>query len=519
MGAGTELIHGSDWGAAFRNKPILLKTNQEVSAFLEGKIKKNMVMQEDTCTLSTNDSYRNRNTTYEIPNSEKGSTFLGFGFLMRDETSSIKGRLDSTNDVDFYNFTIPYNRTLQNHFEVEIYMELPEGCKYTMTLYDEYGNQVGKAEGDGGNRKSLTIPNWDTSTNRYCIRIENENGEEISPDDYYKIGCHILEKTDTEKTDTEKTDTEKTDAIRDAYGAWQTAKSRGLPNQQEYLDRYNALLQEAEADYAKEVEALHQKQYESLPKEQQYKGGKTAEELLRDLADGRELNEAEQEYLKIFANLSDFEKAKQKAGLKNNFSQEFVRELERQGISKDDIEGMNVRISGSGAVTVDGIKDEAVRKQVESLIQEKYGDPMYQYYIGIADSIGNLSPQVYEYATEIQEVMRYLKGAAGQDIDLKDLYLTADGRIGGLPEKVGDMVNHTKNNAKIDRIKDMLTDIIQKIGRHQAIPYFSSAFQFSGGELQVADTGFAADTDTLEKELSPSYARSQAYRYKFRRVL
>lgn len=509
MGAGTEEIHGSDWGAAFRNKPIMLKTNKEVSAFLEGKIRKNMIMQEDTCTLSTNDSYRNQNTTYEIPNSEKGSAFLDFGFLMRDETSSLKGRLDSAKDVDFYNFTIPYNRTLQNKFDVEIYMELPEGCNYTMTLYDEYGNQVGKAEWNSGNRKSLTVPNWDTSTNKYCIRIENENGEEISPEDYYKIGCHISEMKDTQKTD----------AVREAYGAWQIAKSRGLPNQQEYLDRYNALLQKAEADYAKEVEALHQEQYESLPKEQQYKGGKTAEELLQDLADGRDLNEAEREYIKIFANLSDFEKAKQKAGLKSDFSREFVQELERQGISKDDIEGMNVRISGSGAVTVDGIQDEAVRKQVESLIEEKYGDQMYQYYIGIADSIGNLSPQIYEYATEIQEVMRYLKGAAGQDIDLKDLYLTADGRIGGLPEKVGNMVNHTKNNAKIDRIKDMLTDIIQKIGRYQDIPYFSAAFQFSEGKFEIADSGFGIDVDALGKALLPHYGGSQTYQYKFRKIL
>ena len=80
MDAGTEEIHGSGWGAAFRNKPIMLKTNKEVSAFLEGKIKKNMVMQEDTCTLSTNDSYRNRNTTYEIPDSEKAARFWILAF-------------------------------------------------------------------------------------------------------------------------------------------------------------------------------------------------------------------------------------------------------------------------------------------------------------------------------------------------------------------------------------------------------------------------------------------------------
>ena len=121
MGAGTEEIHGSDWGAAFRQKPVFLMTGKETKAYFEGKIKRNMTLQEDTCTLSTNDSYRNRNTTYEMPNSEKGSVFLDFGFLVRDETSRLKGRLDGVGDVDFYNFSIPYNRTLQNNFNIEIY--------------------------------------------------------------------------------------------------------------------------------------------------------------------------------------------------------------------------------------------------------------------------------------------------------------------------------------------------------------------------------------------------------------
>lgn len=56
-------MQGSAWGAAFRNKPIMLKTTAEAAAFLEGKIIKNVVLNEDSCTLSTNNSYRN-NTTY-----------------------------------------------------------------------------------------------------------------------------------------------------------------------------------------------------------------------------------------------------------------------------------------------------------------------------------------------------------------------------------------------------------------------------------------------------------------------
>ena len=115
---------------------------------------------------------RDRHTSYEVSD-KKGSTFLDLDFLIKDETSSLKGMLSDKNDVDFYNFSIPFNRTIQNYFGVQIYMDMPEGYDYDLTLYDEYGNQVGKAEWDGEGRKTLTIPNWDT--NKMCIRDRGES--------------------------------------------------------------------------------------------------------------------------------------------------------------------------------------------------------------------------------------------------------------------------------------------------------------------------------------------------------
>ncbi len=76
---------------------------------------------------------------------------------------------------------------------------------------------------------------------------------------------------------------------------------------------------DTEKNYTKEMEKLHQKQFESLPEEKQYKGGRTVDELLQDMAEGKTLDDAETEYVKIFANLKDFEKAQQKAELKNDF--------------------------------------------------------------------------------------------------------------------------------------------------------------------------------------------------------
>ena len=257
---------------------------------------------------------------------------------------------------------------------------MPEGCDYDLTLYDEYGNQVGKAEWDGEGRKKLTVPNWDINTNQYCFKVENGNGEEISPDDYYKISFHV----------TENKEHEKTDAIREAYGNLHGAYSQKDENWREYLDQYNAVLKETEPNYIKELERLHQKQFDS--------------------------------------------------------------------------------------------------------------------------------------ATDIQEVRRYLKGVTGEDISLENLYLTPDGKIGGLPDKAADLINKTKDNAKIERMKDALVDIIGKIriSGDLGIPDFTSQFQFKDGAFSVADSGFAVDMGALDGRFTPKSSGnmySDMYKYQFKKVL
>ncbi len=505
--------NSSAWGAAFRQKPVFFMTGKETVAFFEGKMKKNMSLQEDTCTLSSNNIYRSH-TTYEVSDKDKGSVFLDLNFLIKDETSSLKGNLSDAKDVDFYNFSIPLTSTQRNYFGVEVYIDMPKGCDYDLTLYDEYGNQVGKAEWDGEGRKKLNIPNWDLETNQYCIKVENGNGEEVSPDDYYKISFHVSENKEHEKTD----------AVREAYGNLHNAYSRKDENWHEYLDKYNAVLRETEQNYTKEVELLHQKQFDSLPKEKQYTGESTVDELLQDMAEGKRLSEAELEYVKIFANLKDYEKAQQRAELKENFSTVFVKELQDKGISLSDIEGMYVKIGSDGTLIVDGIENQTTKKQVEDLIEEKYSDQLYRYYIGIANSVVNLPSHSYQYATDVQEVRRYLKGVMGGNVSLEKLYLTSDGKIGGLPERAANLINNTKDNAKIERIKDALVDIIGNIKRYGdiGIPDFSSEFQFQSGELSVMDSGFAIDTGLLSEKMVPKSSGnmySDIYKYKFKKVL
>ena len=505
---------GSTWGAAFRNKPIFFMSAKETEAFFDGKLHKDMELREDTYTLGSNNTFRRLHTTYEVYDTEKGSAFLDLNFLIKDETSSLKGSLSDEEDVDFYNFTIPFPNFQRNYFSVEAYIDMPEGCDYDLTLYDEYGNQVGKAEWDGEGRKKLTVPNWDIHTRKYCLKVENGNGKEVSPDDFYRISFHVCENKEHEKTD----------AVREAYGNLQSAYSRKDENWWEYLDKYNAVLKETEENYRKELEQLHRKQYESLAEEKRYRGERTVEELMQDLAEGKDLSEAEREYVKIFANLKDVEKAQQKEKLKNDFSDAFVKELEGMGISCGEIEGMQVRIGSDGTVTVDGIADEAVRQQVQKLVEKKYGDRMYQYYTGIADSVEDLPYNAYRYATDLQEVRRYLKGVTGADISLENLYMMPDGKIGGLPKKADHLINHTKNNVKTEQIRDALRNIIGniRISGDLGIPDFTSQFQFRDGEFSVVDSGFAVNMGALDGRLTPRSSGgmyADMYKYQFKKVL
>ena len=106
-------------------------------------------------------------------------------------------------------------------------------------------------------------------------------------------------------------------------------------------------------------------------------------------------------------------------------------------------------------------------------------------------------------------------------------YVVSDkdkGRIGGLPDKAVNLINKTKDNARIERMKDALVDIIGKIriSGDLGIPDFTSQFQFKDGAFSVADSGFAVDMGALDGRFTPKSSGnmySDMYKYQFKKVL
>ncbi len=98
---------GSTWGAAFSKRPIFFMSRKEMDAcfdengiFRKNRIK-NVELREDTCTLSSNNTFRRPNTTYEVCDKDKGSAFLDLNFLIKDETSNLKGSLSDKKGCGF----------------------------------------------------------------------------------------------------------------------------------------------------------------------------------------------------------------------------------------------------------------------------------------------------------------------------------------------------------------------------------------------------------------------------------
>jgi len=181
------------------NKPIIginLRTIARIG--LEKKVFGSTIYEKDCYTSTYNDTY-NRDSMYRV-HSGKDYFNLDLDFITRDPTNCLKGNLSSPNDVDIYQFSVPFVRILQNQFGFSANIELPNKDDCNIILYDKYGNQLGRAEKISDTQRKLSVPNWDVNCSDYAIKIFNKQGEELK-NIPYKLSFKVENNPDHEKTD------------------------------------------------------------------------------------------------------------------------------------------------------------------------------------------------------------------------------------------------------------------------------------------------------------------------------
>lgn len=400
---------------------------------------------------------------------------------------------------------------MQNQFGFSANIELPNKDDCNIILYDKYGNQLGRAEKISDTQRKLSVPNWDVNCSDYAIKIFNKQGEELK-NIPYKLSFKVENNPDHEKTD----------LLCVTYSKLRQQYAKNDPDYMNTVNYYNELCKQAEENYKIEVDKLHAAQFEALPDELKYKGNSTVNELLERQCQGEDLTAQEQEYVNIYGNLSDIQKAEAGYRLKRNISEKFSQELAEEGVNNEDIEGTDIAIDSCGQVAVSPNLSSSVKDTVVNKLQD-FKDDLYRCYIAMADSLRSLPPFIYQYALEVQETKRFLYKATRGKTELTDLYFKNNGDIGGLPPELDKFINKTTDNMRADELRELFSHVISNINEFgkDNIPEFKASFTIKNRKFDVIDAGISDNVNNIISQLN-EYAShsifSKLYNYQFHKV-
>ncbi len=364
-----------------------------------------------------NDSYRQRTKYDDQVDCYFSSSNLSS--LIGNQDSYLEGKLNSADDVDCYAFSY-IQRALYDRMgissKITIRLEnLTEGCDYDLLVYDKDGNQIGIAQKNGDGSSEWTLPEWDHGRD-YVIRVENRNGEAADTEGTYRI--QITEE--------------------------RTQNQSGVLDQTVWEDK---------AGYAKEVDRLHDEQYHALPEEDRYQGDESVEELLKRMASGERLSKQELEYLKIYANLHDYERAEAGDRLQNKLYPKIVDRLKQAGI---DLEGKvwELEINAYGKVTISGELTEEEKEQAEKILEEEFEDQLWDTYM----QVSGMDSKRYNQISAYREISSFLQKATNGQYKWEDIYKDTDKsgnvKIAGLPSKLCELLNSQESNGKYEQLRD-----------------------------------------------------------------
>lgn len=389
-----------------------------------------------------NDSYRQR-TKYDDRVDSYFSTY-DLGILLQNRDSYLEGKLDSNGDVDCYSFSY-----VQKSFydkmgigtKVTVRLEnIPEGCEYDLVIYDKQGNQIGIAKDHGDGSREITLPDW-SGSDRYIIRVENRNSEDADTDTEQPYRIRITE------------------------------------------ERYQ---KQTEADggqeYSSEIEKLHREQYDFLPEDERYTGTESVEGLLEKKASGEILDGREENYLKIFANLHDYERATANGRLRNILFPKIQEALEKAGIDVQDKEYL-IEMDIYGKITVTGELSEEEKRKAADVLEEQFSDELWDCHMQASDYITEEFNRINAY----KEISDFLGKATGGQYSWDDISMDGNGNISGLPKKMCQLLNSQESNGRYEQLKDDILTLYDYAQAHgmEGLSDYKVSYEVAGSNIKI----------------------------------
>lgn len=410
-----------------------------------------------------NDSYR-QHTKY---NDRLDCYFSTYDLvsLIHNEESYLEGAIDSSQDVDYYSFSYQEKKLYSKmgiSSEITIMLECPNS-NCNLIVYDSYGNQIGMAEDDGNGNKKLTLPDWDCVTSQYIIKVESTDHAPNLEESAYRIRIEEIKSKD--------------DQSNSIQHAWEMKNAGNTENRDEVRKEY-------EGFYKEQLDRLHKIQFEALPESQKYSGTATVQELLCRMKNGEQLDQKEMAYVKIFANLADYEKAEASNYIHSEFYQRIRETAEKNGM-KVPAGLWEIEMNVEGNISVKGDMEEEDREKLEKILSENFAEDLWNKHIQATD----ISKEQYRLLNGYHELNKFLQSATNGEYSYKDITIDKNGKIGGLPDKMCQLLNSQEANARYEELRDeiyMLRDYENKYGVEN-IMNFSIKYQVSDSELSIID--------------------------------
>ena len=326
--------------------------------------------------------------------------------------------------------------------QIEITLEDMDGYGYELTVYDQYGNQVGIGEKDVEGNVKLIIDSVSFDVNKYYIKVEGKENENVMQNEYrLKMG---FVQNDKEEINLEA----RNQVLKYIHEIYE--KEKKGENCDELVSELNDFKAGWRQQYDTNIKELHENQYAQYEKQNQ----NTVEELLDRKRIGEFLGEAEEDYLRIFANLFASEQANAQ-GEVTRIGEEIKEILKKYGING--FEAISF-LWQNGKIIVEGVDDCEFCKDIEMEVNKKYSSKLYQLYLSASEEINALSEKDYNIMLKKQKINDYLSKISNGTISLENISVIS-GKIYGLPEQISRVVNEPGSNYRYNEIRDLILQI------------------------------------------------------------
>ena len=144
------------------------------------------------------------------------------------------------------------------------------------------------------------------------------------------------------------------------------------------------------------------------------------------------MDRQEEAYLKIFANLHDYERASAQGRIQDMLLPKMKEALGNAGIHVHE-KGFIIEMDIYGKIIITGDLSDEEKQKAASVLEEQFADELWDCHMQALD----YTTAEFDRINAFKELSSFLRKSTGGQYSWKDISVDGNGKISGLPQKIG----------------------------------------------------------------------------------